>query len=273
MVARTKKTRTKKKHAAPRKGKGKRRASWKGNMTFGLVSFGVEAFNAINREGSDIHFHQLHAKCHSRIHYEKVCPIHGPVPNDEIVSGYEISKGRYIEIDPEELDAVRTQHERALKIDAFVSPETIDPLYFDGRMYYLLPADGTAEEPYAVVTAAMEREERYGVGQVVFSGKDQVVLVRPMEGVLHMAMLNYEAEIRQPETIARGLRGVSGLTKQVAWRKRSSANGRTRTSTSRSTKTPTATVSRSSSTPKRRGTSWSRPRKRKKRKPSASWTP
>src|SRR5689334_474245 len=87
------------------------RASWRGNLSFGLVSFAVEAFNALNRQGSDIHFHQLHAKCHSRIHYEKVCPIHGQVSNDEIVSGYEYAKGKYVEIDPEELDKFRTESE------------------------------------------------------------------------------------------------------------------------------------------------------------------
>src|SRR5688572_12481894 len=105
------------------------RASWKGNLSFGLVSFPVQAFNAINREGSDIHFHQLHAQCHRRIRYVKVCPEHGEVTQDEIVSGYEYKKNKYVEIDPEELDAVRTARERALTIDAFVEPDAVDPLY------------------------------------------------------------------------------------------------------------------------------------------------
>ena len=122
------------------------RSGWTGNFSFGLVTFAVEAFNALDRSESDIHFNQLHEKCHSRIRYQKVCPVHGPVENDEIVSGYEHRKGKYIEIDPEELSALRTERERALTIDAFVSPETVDPLYFDGRMYYLLPAGSGAEE-------------------------------------------------------------------------------------------------------------------------------
>jgi len=193
----------------------KRRSSWKGNITFGLVSFSVEAFNASDREGSDIHFHQLHAKCHNRIHYEKVCPVHGEVPNEEIVSGYEYKKDKYIEIDSDELTALRTKKERALTVDAFVSPDAIDPLYFDGRMYYLVPAGTAAQESYGVLAAAMEREERYAIGQVVFSGKDQIVLVRPLEGVLHMAMLNYDAEICPPAKVAQGLKKTSGLTRQV----------------------------------------------------------
>src|SRR5204862_2841179 len=145
----------------------KHRASWKGNLSFGLVSFPVQAFNALDPEQSDIHFHKLHATCHRRIHYEKVCPIHGRVSNDEIVSGYEYAKGKYVEIEPQELDALRTETERSLTIDAFVEPDAIDPIYFDGRMYYLAPDGTVAEEPYAVVTEALEREGRCGIGQVV----------------------------------------------------------------------------------------------------------
>src|SRR5436190_969634 len=172
--------------------RSKHRASWKGNLTFGLVSFPVQAFNAFNREQSDIHFHQLHASCHRRIRYQKVCPVHGEVPNDEIVSGYEYAKGKYVEIEPEELDALETQRDRSLTIDTFIEPETIDPIYLDGRMYYLMPGGAGAEEPYAVMAEAMEREERYGVGQIVFSGKEQLAMVRSVDGVLQMSMLNYD---------------------------------------------------------------------------------
>ncbi|HEY3875217.1 MAG TPA: Ku protein, partial [Candidatus Kapabacteria bacterium] len=189
--------------------------SWKGLMTFGLVSFPIDAFNALDRQASDIHFHQLHAKCHSRIHYKKVCPIHGEVSNDEIISGYEYKKGKYIEVEADELEALRTESDRALKIDAFISPETIDPLYFDGRMYYLLPSETASQEPYAVIARAMEDEERYGVGQLVMSGKDQLALVRPLEGVLHMAMLNFEAEIRPASTMAAKIKAPKNITKQL----------------------------------------------------------
>jgi DNA end-binding protein Ku len=196
----------------------KHRASWKGNLSFGLVSFPVQAFNARNPERSDIHFHQLHTACHRRIRYEKVCPVHGQVGMDEIVSGYEYRPGKYVEIEPEELDALRTETERSLTIDAFVEPDTIDPVYFDGRMYFLAPDGSVAEEPYAVVVEALDREGRYGVGQVVFSGKDQLALVRPLDGVLHMAMLNYDDEIRRPKEVVAAARHahVGGRKVQLA---------------------------------------------------------
>jgi DNA end-binding protein Ku len=191
------------------------RASWRGPLSFGLVSFPVQAINALNRQQSDIHFHQLHAKCHRRIHYQKVCPVHGEVSNDEIISGFEHRKGKYIEVEAEELDAVRTKKERALTIDAFVDPSSIDPVYFDGRMYYLVPDGKLAEEPYAILAEAIERAECWGIGQIVFSGKDQLVAVRPMEGRLHMAMLNYDEEIRVPNEIMARPKRLASAAKTV----------------------------------------------------------
>ena len=146
--------------AEPRTRGGPRpRAGWTGNVTFGLVSFRVEAFNAVSREQGDIHFHLLHKDCHRRIKYQKVCPEHGEVPADEIVSGYEYKKDHYVEIDKEELDALRTESERALKIDAFIPCDAIDLRYFDGRMYYLAPDGAAAEEPYAVIAEALAQEK------------------------------------------------------------------------------------------------------------------
>jgi DNA end-binding protein Ku len=190
-------------------------AGWRGSLSFGLVTFPVEAFNALDRSRGDIHFHQIHAECHSRIHYKKVCPIHGEVPNSEIISGYEYAKDKYVELEAEELDALRSESDRALKIDAFVSPETVDPLYFDGRMYYLMPAEAASNEPYAVMLEAMEKEKRYGVGHLILSGKDQIALIRPIEGLLHMAMLNFEAEIRNPATVAEEIAKPAHIARQV----------------------------------------------------------
>jgi DNA end-binding protein Ku len=193
----------------------KHRASWRGNLSFGLVSFPVQAVNALNRKQSDIHFHQLHATCHRRIHYQKVCPVHGQVSNDEIISGFEYRKGKYIEVEPEELDAVRTKKERSLTIDTFVNPTSIDPVYFDGRMYYLLPDGPASQDPYAIIAEAMERAECWGIGQIVFSGKDQLVAVRPIESRLHMAMLNYDEEIKTPAEVLPRPKRAAGAAKQV----------------------------------------------------------
>jgi DNA end-binding protein Ku len=201
--------------AKQKKSTSKHRASWRGHLTFGLVSFPVQAINALNRQQSDIHFHQLHATCHRRIRYQKVCPLHGEVSSDEIISGFEHRKGKYIEIDAEELEAVQTKKERSLTIDGFVDPASIDPVYFDGRMYYLVPDGPASQEPYAIIAEAMERSECWGIGQIVFSGKDQLVAVRPLEGRLHMAMLNYDEEIKSPAEVLPRPKRATGAAKQV----------------------------------------------------------
>jgi len=155
-----------------RKARSKFRASWRGQLRFGLVSFEVQAINAHIRENSEVHFHLIHEPDHKRIHYAKICPEHGEVPNDEVVEGYEYAKGRYVEFEKEELDVLRTDEDKALTIDAFVGPDEIDPLYFDGRMYYLVPSKADDNEPYTLLEAAMAKKKRWGVGQVVFSGRE-----------------------------------------------------------------------------------------------------
>lgn len=184
-----------------RKSRSKFRASWRGQLRFGLVSFEVQAINAEIKENAEVHFHLLHEPDHQRIHYSKVCPKHGEVPNEEIVEGFEYAKGKYVEFDKEELDVLRSEQEKALSIDAFVSADEIDPIYFDGRMYYLVPSGANSNEPYSLLQAAMEKKKRWGIGQVVFAGREQLAVVRPLDGVLMMAMLNYNAEIRKPSDI------------------------------------------------------------------------
>lgn len=191
------------------------RASWRGMLRFGLVAFPVQAFNALLPQHGHVAFHQLHAKCHSRIRHEKTCPLHGPVTNDEIVSGYEYARGKYVIVDEEELDELRTAKEKSLTIDSFVEPDLIDPIYFDGRMYYLAPYGDEGMEPYAVFLAALAKQQRVGVGTMVFSGREHVVLVRPLEDVLHLAMLNYADEIKEPNDAAVHLPPVRGADKKV----------------------------------------------------------
>src|SRR5262245_56523505 len=100
---------------------------WSGFLKLSLVTVPVKAYTASD-SGGEIHLNQLHAECNSRIQYKKTCPIHGEVTDDQIVSGYEYEKGQYVTIDPEELDRLRTPADKMIGIDAFVSPDTIDPI-------------------------------------------------------------------------------------------------------------------------------------------------
>ncbi len=212
-MARTKKRKTVKRH--PAHASSKSRSSWRGMIRFGLVTFPVEAFNAHAVEKDHIALHQLHAECHSRIRYQKTCPIHGPVDNDEIVSGYEISKGKYVEISEDELEEARTDEEKALTVDAFVPTDEIDPFYFDGRVYVLAPVGEQAREPYSVFLEALGRQKRVGVGKIIFSGKEQIVLLRPYRDSLLMNLLNYAAEMRNPRDLVAAPVSLGAKDKKV----------------------------------------------------------
>jgi len=173
------------------------RASWKGRLIIDLVQFKIEAFNAVSSDEGEIHFHQLHAPCHSRIRYQKTCPIHGEIDSDEIVLGYEYGRNKYVEVDPDELDAMRTERDKALNLDTFVAPEEFDPMWLDGRTYYLLPSDTQDHEPYALIHAALLEMDRYGIGEMVFSQREQLAAVRATEQGLVLSMLRYGNSFRE----------------------------------------------------------------------------
>jgi DNA end-binding protein Ku len=173
---------------------------WKGSIRFSLVTVPVQAFTAAQLDEGEIHLNQLHDKCHSRIRYKKICPIHGEVPNDEIVTGYEYEKDHYVIINRDEVEKAQAD-EHSITIDTFVSPDEIDPIYYDGRVYYLVPETPTANQPYTVLCQAIEKLDRCGVATVVLRGKEQLLMVRPISGVLTMVMLHFKSQIRSPKAV------------------------------------------------------------------------
>ena len=165
-------------------------------MRLSLVSVPIEAFTAATPGKGEVHLNQLHEECHSRIRYRKFCPVHGEVPNDEIVYGYEYAKDQYVVLDPGERESFRNQAERAMTIDRFIPLGTIDPFYYSGRNFFLLPEGGAADKPYRVLCQAMHNEKRCALGQVVISGREELALVRPVESVLTMSLLNYTSQVK-----------------------------------------------------------------------------
>ena len=174
------------------------RTSWEGYLRVSLLSIPVKAHNATVPGKGRIGFHQLHAKCHSRIRYKKVCPIHGEVSNEEIVPGYEVSKGEYVLMDKKEMDKLKVDGDKAIRIDAFIDPDQLDPLYYAGRTYYLGPDGNLAETSYAVIHKAMNDRKRYAVAEIVFGGREQVVVIRPIGRLLAMSFVSYEDQVKPP---------------------------------------------------------------------------
>jgi len=178
------------------------RSSWKGFLRLSLVSIPVKAYTATASGGGTIHLNQIHADCHNRIKYQKVCPIHGELSADQIVSGYEFAKGQFVVIDTDEIDKLHTESDKAVQIDAFVKADDLDPIYYSGRTYYLVPDGPVGQKPYALLVQGMHETKQNAVAQVVMHGKEQVVLLRPIDKLLTMAILSFESQVNQPSQFA-----------------------------------------------------------------------
>jgi DNA end-binding protein Ku len=172
------------------------RTRWEGYLKVSLISVPVKAYSASVAGRGQIGFHLLHSKCHSRIRYKKVCPIHGEVPNDEIVSGYEHAKDTYVVVKKEDLQKLKPDADKTIEIDVFINPGELDPVYFSDRSYYLVPDGRVAAKSFAVLRRVMEKEVRYAVGTMVFSGKEHIVCVRATGKVLAVTFLSYAEQIK-----------------------------------------------------------------------------
>lgn len=186
------------------------RTSWKGFIKLSLVSVPVRAFTA-NATGETIRLNQLHGECHSRVRYKKVCPAHGELSSDDIVSGYEYGKDQYVVIETDELAKLRATSDRAISLEGFVQADDIDATYHAGKTYYLLPDGVAGDKPYALLRAGMEERGLVALGWVVLSGREQLVLLRPRDELLVMSVLHVAKKIKPMEDFSSEL-GDAALT-------------------------------------------------------------
>ena len=180
------------------------RSSWKGFLQLSLVSVPVRAFTA-HETAAEIRLNQLHRDCHSRVRYKRVCPEHGELTSDEIVSGHEYAKGQYVVIDGEEIAKIRKQSDRAVNMAGFVKSEDLSSIYLAGRTYYLLPDGVAGQHPYALLRDGMKEAGVVGIAQIVLSGREQLVALRPVEDLLTMSVLHYAKKIKGMELFAEEL--------------------------------------------------------------------
>lgn len=192
------------------------RSSWEGFLRLNLISVPVKAFSVAQSGKGKIGFHMIHAKCGNRIHYQKTCPVHGEVPNEEIVSGFEHAKGEYTLLDKKQLAKLKPDADKSITLDAFVAPDTIDPVYYGERAYYLTPDGRVGQKSYAVLQQVMAEEGRYAVGTMVFSGREQLALLRPVGKLLVVQLLQYEDQIKKPTAFEDEVPEVEVSAKELA---------------------------------------------------------
>jgi DNA end-binding protein Ku len=181
------------------------RTTWNGSISFGLVTIpvGLAPATTPSARQSDVQFKMLHRECLNPIKQKRWCPVHdrelGP---DEIVRGWEVSKGQFVPIEDEELEALEQRNtSRAIEITRFVKADEVDPVYFD-RTYYLVPAGTEVQRrPYALLLQAMREQGVVGIGSFALAGKEKLALLRPKGDALALETLYVAEDVKSQDEI------------------------------------------------------------------------
>ncbi|MBI1179827.1 MAG: Ku protein [Alphaproteobacteria bacterium] len=179
------------------------RPIWSGSLRLALVTVPVNLYPATN-SGARISFHQVHGPSGKRIRYEKVVPGIGPVDADEIVKGFEVEKGSYVLIEPDEIEEIKLEARKTLDLVQFVRQGEIDPIWFD-RPYYVVADGDLAEEAYGVIRDALRSSERVGLGQFVMRNREYIAALKPCGSGLLLETLRFADEVRAAAPYFAGL--------------------------------------------------------------------
>jgi len=174
------------------------RSIWSGSISFGLVSIPVRMFSAT--ESKELRFHFVDRTDLEPVGYDKVRKDTGEhVDPDRIVRAFEIGKGRYVPLEPDDLDRLDIELTHGIDICDFVLLDEIDPVYFR-QAYYLLPQEG-GEKPYRLLERALDEAGRVGIAKVVIRNKQHLACLRPFNGVLVLETMYYADEVRDPAAL------------------------------------------------------------------------
>ncbi len=171
------------------------RAYWKGYLKLSLVTCPVVLYPA-SSQNDKIHFHQINRKTGNRLRQQMVDERTGKVvDSDDKARGYELTKGKYVEIGPDELDAVEVEATHTIDIEKFVPAAEIDRRYYD-KPYYIAPNGKTGAEAFAVIRDAMKDEERVALARIVMASREHIIALEPFEKGLLGTTLRYDYEVR-----------------------------------------------------------------------------
>lgn len=173
------------------------RAYWQGQIRLALVSIPVEIY-AATKSGASLAFKQIHEPTGKPIHYEKIVTGVGPVDTDEIMKGYEVSKGEFVLLEQDEIDAVKLESKKTLELTHFVDAHEIDVLYYE-KPYFVVPADDLAEEAFIVLREALRRTKKVGLGQLAMRGREYVVSLKPCGRGMVLETLRYADEVNKAQ--------------------------------------------------------------------------
>jgi DNA end-binding protein Ku len=175
------------------------RSIWKGSISFGLVNIPVKLYSATDNE--KISFQMLYRKDLSRIRFKRVAEsTDEEVPADQIVKGYELDDGKIVTLTDDDLKEVSPEKSTGIDIQAFVSENEIDSLYFD-KPYYLEPDKGAAKA-YTLLREALVKSGKVGIAQFVLRNREHLCALKPYKDVLVLNILRFAEEIRSHSELA-----------------------------------------------------------------------
>jgi DNA end-binding protein Ku len=194
------------------------RPFWSGHIQISLVSFGIEMFPATEAKG-EVHFHQLSRKTGQRIKHQNVSDGDEPVDKDDIVKGYEYTKGEYVTIEPEDIDNLRIPSRNTLDITQFVDVDELDPKFFE-KPYFVTP-EGTGQlEAFTVVRRALQTTGKVGLGKIVFGGREHLMAIAAptddSQAGIMAYVLRYAEELRDPSEYFADIKQTKIDTDQLA---------------------------------------------------------
>lgn len=165
----------------------------KGAISFGLVHIPVDLYTATQDTG--VSFNQLHKVCKQRIKYKKVCPVCDvtDLKSDDIVKGYEYEKGKYVIMEDEDLEKIKTEKDKSITILHFADLNEIDPIYYE-KAYYVVP--NGSDKAYALLKAALESEHKVAIAKTVIGTKEHLVTIRPAKDGLIIETMYFLEEIK-----------------------------------------------------------------------------
>jgi len=174
------------------------RSIWNGTIVFGLVNVPVKVYSAT--ESKSIHFHQVHLKDGARIEHRRVCPKDDKeVDKDEIVMGYELSGGSYVELSKDEISAAAGERSKLIDVEHFVEGEQIDPAFYD-KTYYLGAGDD-GEAAYRLLRKALEQSGKVAIARWTFHDRERLVAIRPLDKILSLQVMNFHDEVVQVDDL------------------------------------------------------------------------
>ena len=188
------------------------RTTWNGSLSFGLVTIpvGLAPATAPKARASDVTFRTLHRECGTPIKQKRWCPVHErDVESDELVKGWEVSKGQFVIVEDADLEAIEQRDtSRAIEISRFVPLTEVDPMFFD-RTYFLAPSSAEAQRrPYVLLLNAMKETGMAAVGRMVIRGNENFVLIRPKGDALVLETLFLSEDVRSQAEIDEAVEAI-----------------------------------------------------------------